>query len=231
MEDMVLVFSDEFNSRWRDFSPGKDAKWQALDLLYVNGDEAVFRREAVTISGGAAVITASKTTNKGPFSAPWGDQLAEKPYTSGMLQGWNKFCFTGGYMEARIKLPGDDIHGGFWPAVFTLGNLGRAGYLRSTDGTWPWSYDTCDANALRQQPWSDHNGQRYNACNSTKGRGASEIDLLEVGVWQSSQPQLSTSMHLAPVLPLGLHWLDNVGGVYFPTYADPTLYRIVQIQG
>lgn len=22
----------------------------------------------------------------------------------------------GGYMEARLKLPGDDVHGGFWPA-------------------------------------------------------------------------------------------------------------------
>ncbi|PNW74802.1 hypothetical protein CHLRE_12g509200v5 [Chlamydomonas reinhardtii] len=221
---MILVFSDEFNSKWRDFGPGKDAKWQALDLMYVNDDKAMFRKEAVTIKNGRAVLTASRTTSQGPYSAPWGDQLAEAEYTSGMLQGWNKFCFTGGYMEARLKLPGDDVHGGFWPAIFTLGNLGRAGYLRSTDGMWPFSYDTCDRNAVAQQPWSDHVGQRINACNSTKGRGAPEIDLLEVGVWQSKNPQLSTSLAIAPVLPVGLHWLDVEGGVYFPTYSDPTLY-------
>ncbi|GIM02208.1 hypothetical protein Vretimale_7129 [Volvox reticuliferus] len=223
-EDMVLVFSDEFNSRWRDFGPGKDARWQALDLMYVNNDAAMFRKSAVSVQGGNAVITASKTESKGPYSAPWGDQLAVAQYTSGMLQGWNKFCFTGGYLEARIKLPGDDQHGGFWPAVFTLGNLGRAGYLRSTGGVWPFSYDICDDNALHKQNWTDHYGQRINRCNSTRGRGAPEIDLLEVGVWESSKPELSTSLQIAPVLPKGLHWLNNAGGVYYPTYADPTLY-------
>ncbi|EFJ46707.1 hypothetical protein VOLCADRAFT_105452 [Volvox carteri f. nagariensis] len=222
----VLVFSDEFNSKWRDFRPGKDARWQAIDLMYVNNDAAMFRSSAVKVQGGSAVITASKTSSSGPFSAPWGDQLATAKYTSGMLQGWNKFCFTGGYLEARIKLPGDDQHGGLWPAVFTLGNLGRAGYLRSTEGIWPFSYDICDDNALYKQNWTDHNGQRINRCNSTQGRGAPEIDLLEVGVWESSKPELSTSLQVAPVLPQGLHWLDNQGGVYYPTYADPTLYSV-----
>ncbi|KAG2452496.1 hypothetical protein HYH02_002735 [Chlamydomonas schloesseri] len=220
---MILIFSDEFNSKWRDFGPGKDAKWQALDLMYVNADQAMFRREAVTVKNGRAVLTASKKKSKGPYSAPWGDQEAEADYVSGMLQGWNKFCFTGGYLESRLKLPGDDVHGGFWPAIFTLGNLGRAGYLRSTDGMWPFSYDTCDRNAIGKVPWSDHAGQRINACNSTKGRGASEIDLLEVGVWHDNMPELSTSLAIAPVMPAGLHWLDVEGGVYYPTYSDPTL--------
>lgn len=44
-------------------------------------------------------------------------------------------------------------------------------------------------------------------------------------MWQSKNPQLSTSLAIAPVLPVGLHWLDVEGGVYFPTYSDPTLYR------
>lgn len=29
-------------------------------------------------------------------------------------QGWNKFCYTGGYLEARVKLPGDHFFTGFW---------------------------------------------------------------------------------------------------------------------
>ena len=33
-----------------------------------------------------------------------------------MLQGWNKFCFTGGIVEFRAKLPGSPRIGGLWPA-------------------------------------------------------------------------------------------------------------------
>lgn len=133
-EDMVLVFSDEFESPWRDFGPGRDARWQALDLLYVNGDEAMFRREQVTVKGGKAIITAEKKHSQGPFSALWGDQLAEKYYSSGMLQGWNKFCFTGGYLEVSVKLPGDNILGGLWPAG------GRGGGWNYGTSVWAaWS--------------------------------------------------------------------------------------------
>ena len=35
-----------------------------------------------------------------------------KNYTSGMIQSWNKFCFTGGVLELSIKLPGHAFSGG-----------------------------------------------------------------------------------------------------------------------
>ena len=42
---------------------------------------------------------------------------ADKKYVqSGMLQGWNKFCFIGGIVEFSAKLPGDPRKGGLWPA-------------------------------------------------------------------------------------------------------------------
>ena len=42
---------------------------------------------------------------------------ADKKYVqSGMLQSWNKFCFTGGVVEISAKLPGDPKIGGLWPA-------------------------------------------------------------------------------------------------------------------
>lgn len=44
---------------------------------------------------------------------------------------------AGGYLEARVKLPGDNFHTGFWPALWTMGNLGRAGYMASTTGEGP----------------------------------------------------------------------------------------------
>lgn len=40
----------------------------------------------------------------------------EKHYQSGMVQGWNKFCITGGIVEFSAKLPGKGSVGGLWPA-------------------------------------------------------------------------------------------------------------------
>ena len=39
-----------------------------------------------------------------------------KHVQSAMLQGWNKFCFTGGIIEISAKLPGSSRIGGLWPA-------------------------------------------------------------------------------------------------------------------
>lgn len=38
-----------------------------------------------------------------------------------------------------------------WPAVWAMGNLGRAGYGGSLDGTWPYTYDSCDVGTLPNQ--------------------------------------------------------------------------------
>lgn len=68
-----------------------------------------------------------------------------------MLQSWNKFCFTGGYLSASVRLPGRSTRGGTWPAFWTMGNLGRAGYGATLEGTWPYSYDKCDVGTLPNQ--------------------------------------------------------------------------------
>lgn len=46
----------------------------------------------------------------------------------------NKFCFTGGYIETSVQLPGASNVVGLWPAVWTMGNLGRAGYGATLEG-------------------------------------------------------------------------------------------------
>jgi hypothetical protein len=46
-------------------------------------------------------------------------------YTSGMVQTWNKFCFTGGVLELSIQLPGGDANAGgktFLSKIFSLLN-------------------------------------------------------------------------------------------------------------
>ena len=55
----------------------------------------------------------------------------------------NKFCFTGGYLEARIKMPGDPRIGGLWPGFWMLGNLARAGFFNGTDWMWPYTWNKC----------------------------------------------------------------------------------------
>lgn len=46
----------------------------------------------------------------------------------------NKFCFTGGYIEAAVQLPGTNNVIGMWPAIWTMGNLGRVGYGATLEG-------------------------------------------------------------------------------------------------
>jgi beta-glucanase (GH16 family) len=116
-------------------------------------------------------------------------------YRSGMVQSWNKLCFTGGHLEASISLPGSGQTSGFWPGFWAMGNLGRPGYSATTDGMWPYSYDdVCDAGMLKNQSQPDGlswlPGMRLPACTCTgedhptpgRSRSAPEIDVIEASV-------------------------------------------------
>jgi beta-glucanase (GH16 family) len=129
-------------------------------------------------------------------------------YSSGMVQTWNKFCFQGGRLEVKVRLPGDPLVEGLWPGAWTLGNLGRAGYKATTDGIWPYSYDSCDdavkANQSLTTGLSWLPGQRLNACvcsgdhpNPGHGRGAPEIDLIEASSHHAGA-EVSQSLQVAP---------------------------------
>jgi len=48
-------------------------------------------------------------------------------------------------------LPGLSGVAGLWPAVWAMGNLGRAGYGASLEGMWPYTYDTCDVGTVPNQ--------------------------------------------------------------------------------
>jgi beta-glucanase (GH16 family) len=72
-------------------------------------------------------------------------------FQSGMLQSWNKLCFQGGYIEFSLIQPGGPTTSGYWPAAWLMGNLGRPGYLGTTDGMWPYSYQGCDTGILPGQ--------------------------------------------------------------------------------
>jgi len=135
-----LVFSDEFNTDGRTFYPGDDPYWEAVDLYYwPTADLEWYSPDAITTKDGFLQITITEMPNH------------DLNFQSGMLQSWNKLCFTTGILEASISLPGDGVTPGFWPGFWSMGNLGRPGYGATTDGTWPYTYDSCDAGTLPNQ--------------------------------------------------------------------------------
>lgn len=137
---MQLVFSDEFNVDGRSFYPGDDPYWEAVDLHYWQTNNLEwYSPDAVTTRGGSLVITLSQRSSHG------------LDYEGGLLSTWNKFCFTGGLIQASVMLPGVNNVVGLWPAIWTMGNLGRAGYGASLEGMWPYTYDACDVGTAPNQ--------------------------------------------------------------------------------
>ncbi|KAF9534461.1 glycoside hydrolase family 16 protein [Crepidotus variabilis] len=204
-----LVFSDEFNLDGRTFYPGDDPFWEAADLHYwPTGNAEWYDPAAVTTKDGKLAITMT-------------EQLThDLNFQSGMITSWNKMCFTTGYVEVSMSLAGPAKVPGLWPGAWTLGNLGRPAYGATTEGTWPYSYDTCDLGTFPNQttqdgipqgiqglsnlpgqklsactcPGSDHPGPRVDV-----GRGVPEIDILEATVDVSNfRGQASQSFQIAP---------------------------------
>ncbi|KAK4685737.1 beta-glucan synthesis-associated protein KRE6, partial [Tremellales sp. Uapishka_1] len=139
-DEWELVFSDEFNTDGRTFYDGDDPYWIAEDMHYwsTNNLEWYDPRSIIT-KGGALTITLNKT------------RVHDLNYQGGMMNTWNRFCFTGGYVEAAVSLPGTHTVYGLWPAIWAMGNLGRAGYGGTLEGMWPYNYDSCDVGTLSNQ--------------------------------------------------------------------------------
>ncbi|TFK19870.1 beta-glucan synthesis-associated protein SKN1 [Coprinopsis marcescibilis] len=223
-EELVLVFSDEFNTDGRTFYPGDDPYWEAVDLHYWGTRDLEWYDPAqVTTNGGHLQLTLDRVANR--------ELNHNLEYKSGMIQTWNKFCFTGGLIEASVRLPGSNTISGLWPAIWTMGNLGRAGYGASLEGLWPYSYDSCNVGTLPNQTYPGLNepiaalengdpyngdvlsylpGQRLSACTCGGeahpgpvrdgrfvGRAAPEIDLFEAAI-HDGQGVVSLSAQWAP---------------------------------
>jgi beta-glucan synthesis-associated protein KRE6 len=104
-----LVFSDEFETDGRSFYPGDDPYWEAVDLNYwPTGDIEWYDPSAVTTEGGKLVITLDEVENH------------NLNFRSGMLTSWNKFCFTTGYIEVSVSMPGSPQAAGLWPGALKL---------------------------------------------------------------------------------------------------------------
>ena len=51
-----------------------------------------------------------------------------------VVTSWNQFCFTGGYFEVGVTLPGLNRVAELWPVVWAMKNLGRAGHSVNLEG-------------------------------------------------------------------------------------------------
>jgi len=201
-----LVFSDEFEIDDRTMHDGHDSRWTALhsdDLT--NNPLHYYSHSNVKTSNGVLNITLDiqpqefTYTRPGTKHRPAQQVNISKEFRAGMVQTWNKFCFIGGIIEISAKMPGDPSVGGLWPAMWMMGNLARATYLDTTDYMWPFSTNAC-SNKTRY-------AQEINACNDNpkfgmqpnRGRGAAEIDFLEVMFMDVlPSPLLSASLQIAP---------------------------------
>jgi beta-glucanase (GH16 family) len=177
-----------------------------------------------------------------------------KNYSSGMVQSWNKFCFTGGVLEMAVQLPGKQSNGeGLWPAAWLMGNLGRATFRESTRGVWPWSYDSCggidDINSKQKiNACLGQRDARRNEMKPHQGRGAPEIDIFEAMPgrlvpivkekdrahpnfpeepfeYKLAGPSIATSYHVAP----GIHANRPKNGVSLAESPNATWYKDLRI--
>ncbi|KAK6454175.1 glucan synthase subunit [Scheffersomyces xylosifermentans] len=201
-----LVFSDEFNTVGRTFYQGDDQFFTALDLHYdATKDLEWYDPDAVTTSNGTLILTLDAIKNHDLF------------YRSGMVSSWNQFCFTEGKIVISARLPNYGNITGLWPGLWTMGNLARPGFLASSEGVWPYSYDSCDVGITPNQSSPDGisylPGQRLNSCTCGKkdhpnpgvGRGAPEIDIIEAEVASDKYGRFenrgiaSQSLQIAPM--------------------------------
>ncbi|KAF8987327.1 beta-glucan synthesis-associated [Cyathus striatus] len=192
-QEYELVFSDEFNVDGRSFYPGDDPFWEAVDLWYgATADLEWYDPQQVTTRDGALVITMDSTT---PFTT---DENHGQTYRSGMLQSWNKFCFTTGYIEISATFPGpDEDTQGYWPGAWTMGNLARPGYAATTDGMWPYTYDSCDVGTFPNQTNPDGLGPAA-ALHSDASRSKYNFELSWLSGQRTSACSCPNSDHPGP---------------------------------
>ena len=203
----ALVFSDEFDVNGRTFRDGQDPRWTAVNkddftnnpLNYYSDDQVFSRDGHLVIKTEIEPKTWVILDNDGRNYAN-----SSKEVKSGMIQGWNKFCFTGGIVEFDAKLPGKPDVAGLWPAVWLLGNLARATYVNSTEHLWPFSTNACnDATRTSQLINSCPDSPRsFPGMPQGRGRGVPEIDVFEIMIMEAFEnPLLTASLQVAPGIP------------------------------
>ena len=100
-----LVMSDEFNRDGRSFKDGDDPMWTAIDKsdddLASNGRSLEYYNSSMAYTKGGNLVIETNAddtvwTGFNPFTKK--DEVMTRNFKSAMVQGWNKFCYTGGIL-------------------------------------------------------------------------------------------------------------------------------------
>ncbi|KAJ9101837.1 hypothetical protein QFC21_003177 [Naganishia friedmannii] len=210
--DWTLAFSDEFNMDGRTFFPGDDPYWEGVDFHYwPTGDFEWYDPSAITTRDGSLVLTMTQ------------EPIHDLNFKSGMLQSWNKLCFShGAYIEAYTydtcdigTLPNQTYVNQTGPeAALTSNNGGVLSYLPGQR----LSRCTCSG--------EDHPGPKLSD-GTLRGRAAPEIDVIEAQIEVSlATGEMSQSLQLAPY-DAG-YWPFNSTAdakIYDPTITKWNSYR------
>lgn len=115
-----VIFFDDFNAGtlnrtyWNVVGP---SMWVNNEQqAYIDSDETIHFMSASDVSGAENGVLALRLQFQEGFTTPKG---READFVSGRINSKNKFDFTYGRAEARIKLPDAE---GIWPAWWLLGN-------------------------------------------------------------------------------------------------------------
>lgn len=214
---LKLVFSDEFNKPNRTFYAGDDPYWTAPDIWYgATQDLEWYDPDAATTANGTL-----------QFKLDWFPNH-NLTFRSGMLNSWNQMCFKGGIFEVSVSLAGPAGVPGLWPGAWAMGNLGRPGYLSTTEGVWPYTYNSCDIGITPNQSSPDGlsqlPGQKLSSCTCAgqdhpslgTGRGAPEIDILEGSVDPNNLIGVVTQSF--QVAPFDIWYRPNNDFLQIPNY-------------
>ena len=112
----------QYSTDGRSFKAGEDPIFEAIDQPDFTNNAMQFYDSSpsyVTTKDGHLVIsTRAEKTSWNVFDpTTQTSEVHTKNYTSGMVQSWNKFCFTGGILELSVQLPGGQADaGGLWYA-------------------------------------------------------------------------------------------------------------------
>ncbi|MBR1891032.1 MAG: family 16 glycosylhydrolase [Clostridia bacterium] len=124
-----LVFEDEFlgdeldYTKWTHMTGVRNEYGSSVGpMFWGNGELQYYDESATKVSEGVLTITATKTP------MPNG-----RGYVSSRISTRNKFKFTYGYVEAKMKLPADS---GLWPAFWMLPEPASAENTANRYGGW-----------------------------------------------------------------------------------------------
>jgi beta-glucan synthesis-associated protein KRE6 len=190
-----LRFNNEFNKDNRTFYPGDNTFWTGANIWYgATQDMEWYDPDTITTGGGTLQLSVDSFYNH------------NIPFRSGMLNSWNRLCFKGGAFEVSVSLAGPAGVPGLWPDVWTMGNPGRPGYKATTEGVWPYTYNSCDVGITPNESVPDGlsylPGPKLSSC-SCKGE-----DHTNPGTGREP-PRLTTSSHQS-ILPTESESSHNV---------------------